>query len=407
MATYTIEPDDQTLHGFFSPDLAPVLTIDSGDTIRFRTLDADWGLEPFTTFVPPGPPPRRRATTTVVGPMGHAALWSYRHPRRAAGDDPRDPHRCPPTWSLGLDLGRWRPGGRRSAASLGIGCGCVARSQPIRPPGHAPPVYGRHGYAACRTWAARNGAAAGDRRQSRLQRAGRRQHAYLPIAVPGGLFSVGDGHALQGDGEVSRTAIECPMDQVTLTFVVRDDLHLTTPRAETPAGWLTFGFADDLDGAARIALDAMLTLLATQYGVARVDALALASLVVDLRVTQMVNQGRASTPCYRHGRSRSCHCRRRTAQAPRARHHNDRGDAACRPPRRHERGPTRACSRRLAASLKLPQRHCLLCSFCSRWATRFGIFCGAILRCIYGMIWLIRPTNNSSTQALATAPAVG
>jgi acetamidase/formamidase len=71
MATYTIEPDDQTLHGF-SPDLAPVLTIDSRDTIRFRTLDADWGLEPFTTFVPPGPPPRRRATTTVVGPMGHA-----------------------------------------------------------------------------------------------------------------------------------------------------------------------------------------------------------------------------------------------------------------------------------------------------------------------------------------------
>src|SRR6266540_105778 len=72
MATHTIEPDSRTLHGFFSPDLAPILTIESGDTVRFRTLDADWGLGPLTEFVPPGPPKRRRATTTVAGPMGHA-----------------------------------------------------------------------------------------------------------------------------------------------------------------------------------------------------------------------------------------------------------------------------------------------------------------------------------------------
>jgi acetamidase/formamidase len=113
---------------------------------------------------------------------------------------------------------------------------------------------------------------------------------YLPIAVLGGLFSVGDGHAVQGDGEVSRTAIECPMDEVTLTFHLRDDLHLATPRAETPIGWLTFGFDTDLDVAAQIALDAMIGLMAEHYELARVDALALASLVVDLRITQIVNQ---------------------------------------------------------------------------------------------------------------------
>src|SRR5258708_28174351 len=64
---------------------------------------------------------------------------------------------------------------------------------------------------------------------------------YLPIAVPGGLFSVGDGHAAQGDGEVCVTAIECPMERVELTFELEPDLHLTTPRAHTPACWITFG----------------------------------------------------------------------------------------------------------------------------------------------------------------------
>ena len=46
MTVYRIEPEQRTLHGAFSPDLAPVLTIDPGDTVRFRTLDADWNLEP-------------------------------------------------------------------------------------------------------------------------------------------------------------------------------------------------------------------------------------------------------------------------------------------------------------------------------------------------------------------------
>jgi acetamidase/formamidase len=301
MATYTIEPDDQTLHGFFSPDLAPVLTIDSGDTIRFRTLDADWGLEPFTTFVPPGPPPRRRATTTVVGPMGHALCgpiairgaqpgmtlairidalrpgpwgWTW-----AGGDlvDGEVLHR----WELDVDALRGRNQyGHQVTLRPFMG---VMGMPPAEPGQHAtvpPRVTG--GNLDCKELVVGS-------------------TLYLPIAVPGGLFSVGDGHALQGDGEVSRTAIECPMDEVTLTFVVRDDLHLTTPRAETPAGWLTFGFADDLDGAARIALDAMLTLLAAQYGVARVDALALASLVVDLRVTQMVNQVQGIHALLPHG----------------------------------------------------------------------------------------------------------
>jgi hypothetical protein len=75
MSLYTLEPDENTLHGFFSPDLSPVLTIESGDTVRTRTLDAEWALEPFTTFTPGGPPPGPRATTDVVRPGSWRWSW--------------------------------------------------------------------------------------------------------------------------------------------------------------------------------------------------------------------------------------------------------------------------------------------------------------------------------------------
>ena len=112
---------------------------------------------------------------------------------------------------------------------------------------------------------------------------------FLPIEVPGALLSVGDGHALQADGEVSGTAIECPMDKAQLTIRLHPDLHLATPRAETPVGTLTFGFDEDLDEAMAVALEGMLDLMGERHGLDRRHALALASLVVDMRITQVVN----------------------------------------------------------------------------------------------------------------------
>ena len=124
---------------------------------------------------------------------------------------------------------------------------------------------------------------------------------YLPIAVSGGLFSVGDGHAAQGDGEVSGTAIECPMERVTLTFRVRDDMPIDAPRACTPQGWLTFGLDADLNVATDMALKGMLDLMHEQYAIPRVEALALASVVVDMRVTQIVNGVRGVHAVLPHG----------------------------------------------------------------------------------------------------------
>jgi acetamidase/formamidase len=124
---------------------------------------------------------------------------------------------------------------------------------------------------------------------------------YLPIAVPGGLFSVGDGHAAQGDGEVCVTAIECPMERVELTFGLEPGMRLSGPRAHTGAGWITFGFHEDLDEAMLIALEAMVELMGEQHGFGRQEAFGLASLVVDLRVTQIVNQRRGVHAVLPHG----------------------------------------------------------------------------------------------------------
>ena len=112
---------------------------------------------------------------------------------------------------------------------------------------------------------------------------------FLPIPVDGALLSAGDGHAAQGDGEVSQLAIEAPVERAVLTLSIRDDLELEAPIAWTPEAWLTFGFDEDLDEAAALAIDGMLELMGREHGLERREALALASTVVDLRVTQMVN----------------------------------------------------------------------------------------------------------------------
>jgi acetamidase/formamidase len=112
---------------------------------------------------------------------------------------------------------------------------------------------------------------------------------FLPVAVPGALFSAGDGHAAQGDGEVSGTAVECPMEVCEIRLVLHPDLAIAMPRAETPAGSVTFGFDADLNEAMAVALDAMLDLVGARLRLGRREALALASAVVDLRITQVAN----------------------------------------------------------------------------------------------------------------------
>ncbi len=114
---------------------------------------------------------------------------------------------------------------------------------------------------------------------------------YLPIWTKGGLFSVGDGHGVQGDGEVCTTALETALSG-TFELVLRKDLRLDMPRAETPTHHITLGLDEDLDDAAKQALRQMIKLLVELAGLAPEDAYMLCSLGVDFRVTQLVDGNR-------------------------------------------------------------------------------------------------------------------
>jgi acetamidase/formamidase len=111
---------------------------------------------------------------------------------------------------------------------------------------------------------------------------------YIPVQVPGALFSVGDGHAAQGDGEVCVTAIETNLTGV-FRFHVLKNSKLRWPRAETPAEFITMGFSEDLNEAARRATREMIDYLISDRGLSRDDAYMLASAAVDLHVTQVVD----------------------------------------------------------------------------------------------------------------------
>ncbi len=111
---------------------------------------------------------------------------------------------------------------------------------------------------------------------------------YLPIFAHGALFSVGDGHGCQGDGEVNVTALETSLEG-TFTFALHKKPPKPRVRATTPEHIITLGFDPDLDDAAAAALDDMVDLLVACAGMKAWDAYALCSLACDLRVTQLVD----------------------------------------------------------------------------------------------------------------------
>jgi acetamidase/formamidase len=111
---------------------------------------------------------------------------------------------------------------------------------------------------------------------------------HLPVFNPGGLLSVGDGHAAQGDGEVCLTAIETALCG-TLRVSVKKNSGVTRPWAETPTHWITMSFDEDLDRAAHDAVREMVRLIVDRGGLSAADAYTLCSVAADVHVTQLVN----------------------------------------------------------------------------------------------------------------------
>lgn len=121
---------------------------------------------------------------------------------------------------------------------------------------------------------------------------------YLPVEVPGALFSVGDAHAAQGDGEVCGTAIESPM-KVCLQLEVVKGMNLKSPRFTTAGpvtrhfdgrGYeVTMGIAPDLMEAAKAAVSDMIDLISREHGLSPAEAYMLCSVCADLRISEIVD----------------------------------------------------------------------------------------------------------------------
>lgn len=112
---------------------------------------------------------------------------------------------------------------------------------------------------------------------------------YFPVFVEGALFSIGDTHAAQGDGEVSGTAVEAPMRIVLELAVVEGAASIAEPRYETDEYYAVTAFAETLDEAARKATRYMIDYLVAEHGLDRTDAYVLCSLAGDLKIAEVVD----------------------------------------------------------------------------------------------------------------------
>jgi acetamidase/formamidase len=262
--------DASNLHGHFSRVLEPVLTMDPGDSVRFSTPDAGWNVKPG----------ERLAVEDEAEYEGHALAGPVEVRGARAGQTlvVRVDEVRPAGWGVTIAEGievHWQLDGL-----VGRALGRTVELAPfLGVMGMPPDEPGRHSTIPPRQ--------CGGNIDCKELVPG--TTLFLPIPVDGALFSAGDGHARQGDGEVSGTAIETPVE-AQLTIEVRDDLPLEWPVARIDGAWLTFGFDEHLGRAAKIAVDGMVALMGREHGLASAEALALASVVVDLRVTQVVNE---------------------------------------------------------------------------------------------------------------------
>jgi len=270
VARHELPLDVANLHGYFSRELPPVLSVDPGDSIRLATPNAGWHLESGEQLA--ARDPKLDTGHALAGPI--EVRGSRAGTTLAVSIDEVRPGSWGITFAEPSHSIRWELDG-----ATGHGAGRSVNLAPFLGVLGMPPAEpGAHSTVPPRR--------CGGNIDCKELVAG--TTLFLPIPVDGALFSAGDGHAAQGDGEVSGTAIECPIE-AAVTLDLRDDLRLEWPIARIEDAWLTFGLHEHLGLAARIAVDGMLDLMEREHELSRPDALALASVVVDLRVTQVVN----------------------------------------------------------------------------------------------------------------------
>lgn len=292
-----VEAGPKTCHwGFFDAALPPVTTIASGDEITINTVSGGPHVLPKSGFhippelldihangVPPMPGHIMTGPVAVEGATPGDVLqidiidiklrqdWGYTFIRPLSGTLPLDfPEAAQMTVALDADKAEATlPWGLKLPLSPFFGVMAVAPPQSW---GRIPTIEPR---------------AHGGNLDNKELVAG--TTLYLPVLAEGALFSCGDGHGAQGDGEVCVTAIETAL-QGRFRLTIRRDLDITYPEAETPTHFITMGMHPDLDTCVEIALRRMIALVAARAGITRAEAYMLCSLAGDLRITQTVNR---------------------------------------------------------------------------------------------------------------------
>ncbi|PZE78431.1 acetamidase/formamidase family protein [Curtobacterium sp. MCBD17_019] len=294
MADHVLEPTTDTAIDVFTAERAPVLRASPGDTVTVRTLSAAGYLErqqepgqevptlitsrrghclvgPVAlTGALPGQVLAVRFDALVPGTWGYTGSGGVDNELNRALGLADTATRGPLLWDIDAEAGVARNQlglGVRTAPFLGV---VGVPPEPTGEHSTIPPRPVGGGNIDCRELVA--GAT-----------------LYLPVTVPDALLFVGDGHAAQGDGEVSGTAVECDMT-TTMTLSLLDTPPVPGVHADTPAGRITFGFDADLNAATATALNAMVDWIAALHDVTRAQALAMASVAVNMRVTQIANQ---------------------------------------------------------------------------------------------------------------------
>ena len=293
--TPTIHVAREQNHLAWDPAIPPIATVDSGDVVEFDCLDASFGQ--LTA----------ESTTDSLATLDFARVDQVNGPVEVHGAQPGD--------TLQVDLLEFEPadwGWTASIPGFGLladdfpdGAYKVTRLEPgtdraefwpgIRIP--LAPFCGELGVApAAGPLSTIPPDLHGGNMDTRHLVAG--STLFLPVFTPGARFSVGDGHATQGDGEVCGTAIETPMRGL-VRLTVRKDLHLSgpeflaapDPHAELRNGrrYATDGIGPDLTGAARDALLRMIDWLGREHGLEPMQAYLLCSVAIDLRISEIVD----------------------------------------------------------------------------------------------------------------------
>ena len=296
MTHHTLPASVETCHwGFFDATLPPKLTVASGDTVTIDTVSGTPDVLPPVGFhVPPelyeihARSERMVPGHILTGPVavegaepgdvlevridavGLRQDWGYNFHRPLVGTLPDDfPYRHDENIALDLDAmtGRMPWGLDLPLAPFFGVMGTAPPSDWGRITSLVPRAMG--GNLDCKELVAGT-------------------TLYLPVFVPGANFSCGDGHGVQGDGEVNVTAIETALTG-TFTLTVLKDAGFRTLRARTPDSLITLSVGPDLDRCAEDALRDMIAWLGTEAGLSRDHAYMLCSLAADLRITQTVN----------------------------------------------------------------------------------------------------------------------